>query len=217
MNNLQIVIKGEFFNNVLNGYGEVIYTEENKLLIGFWINGILGGIGIEKTIDYIYRGCFICNKKDGYGTQIWNDSSKYEGEWKDDQYDGYGIYCFPNGKKYSGEWEKSCKNGFGEFNLNNGRKFVGFYKKDQRNGFGIYYLGNNIFSVNFWENGRRHGLGKYIKGDDANYQLWENNKIIKDNMDEIEFMESFDEKISRYKNYFQWNNNDIKKFMNIQE
>ena len=217
MNNLQIVIKGEFFNNVLNGYGEIMFIEENKLLIGFWINGTLGGIGIEKTLDYIYRGCFIYNKKNGFGTQIWNDLSKYEGEWKDNQFNGFGIYYFPDGKKYLGEWEKSCKNGFGEYYLNNGRKFVGFYKKDQRNGFGIYYYNDNIFRINFWENGRRHGLGKYIKGNDVNYQLWENNKIIKNNIDELEFMQSFDGKIEKYKYYFQLNDNEIKKFMNIQE
>ena len=164
LNNLEIKILGEFNNNFLNGYGEVFFTEENRIQKGYWVNGVIGGVGYEKTSNYIYSGSFINGKKNGYGTQIWRDKAKYEGEWKDNQFSGYGIYYFPDGKKYIGEWENSCKNGFGELSLINGRKYVGFYKNDKKEGFGISYLNDNSFTINFWKNGKKHGLEKYIIG-----------------------------------------------------
>ena len=29
---------------------------------------------------------------------IWSDKSKYEGEWKNNNFEGFGIYYYPNGK-----------------------------------------------------------------------------------------------------------------------
>ena len=210
-------MKGEFSNNFLNGYGEVLYIDENKLKKGYWINGILGGVGYEKSSNYVYRGCFINGEKNGYGAQIWDDMAKYEGEWKDNNFNGYGIYYFADGAKYIGEWKNSCKNGFGEIFLNDGKKYIGFFKNDQKVGFGICYINKNNFSLNFWEKGEKNGLGKYIEEKNINYQIWENNKIIKENMGEYEFMESFDNKIKKYLFLFEMNNSELMKFMNINE
>ena len=187
------------------------------MLKGYWINGIIGGVGYEKSSNYIYSGCFIYDKKNGYGTQIWRDKAKYEGEWKDNHFNGYGIYYFPDGKKYIGEWENSCKNGFGEFYLIDGRKYVGYYKNDKKEGFGIYYLNENNFSINFWKNGKKHGLGKSIKGNIVNYQKWEQNTLIEKDIDEIQFLERFDDTIINYQYMFKLNSKEILKFLDIKE
>ena len=210
-------MKGEFVNNTLNGYGEVLYTDKNKLQKGYWINGILGGVGFEKSSNYVYRGYFINSEKNGYGIQIWDDMAKYEGEWKDNNFNGYGIYYFSDGTKYEGEWKNSCKNGFGELFLNEGKKYLGFFKNDKKEGFGIYFIKKNNFILNFWEKGKIHGLGKQIEENDINYQIWEENKIIKENIDEIEFKESFGNKIKNYLQLFEMNNNELMKFMDINE
>ena len=83
---MQVLITGEFSNNFLNGYGEVYYTKEKKILKGYYIRGVLGGVGYEKSSVYIYRGNFIYGDKNGIGTQIWNDMAKYEAKWKDNQF-----------------------------------------------------------------------------------------------------------------------------------
>ena len=141
--------------------------------------------------------------------------AKYEGEWKDNQFNGYGIYYFPDGKRYVGEWKNSCKDGFGKFYFDDDRKYVGFYKKDKRDGFGIFYINENNIILNFWKNGKRNGLGKIIEGNDINYQIWEHNKIIKENMNELEFMVNFDKELQKYRYFFEINIKELLKFINI--
>ena len=188
---------------------------ENKLIKGYWINGILGGTGCEIGSDYIYLGYFVDNEKNGCGTQIWDDEAKYQGEWKDNKFEGYGIYYYPDGKIYMGQWSNSYKNGFGELIWPDGKKYVGFYLEDQKDGFGIYYIKKYCFIISFWKNGKRHGLGKYIKGEQINYQNWINNELINENMNEVDFMNSFTDDIKKYRFIFKMNINDILKFMNI--
>ncbi len=60
-------------------------------------------------------------------------------------------------------------------------------------------------------------MGKYIKGNNINYQIWEHNKLIKENIEELEFMENFNDKIRKYQYLFQLNDGEIAKFMNIFE
>ena len=216
--NLEVEISGEFSNNFLNGYGEVYNIEENKLNIGYYINGILGGIGCEKGSDYIYLGYFIRGEKNGYGKQIWDDMATYEGEWKDDDFNGFGIYYYKNEeKKYIGEWKNSCKNGFGEMTWSDGKKYVGYFVNDKKDGFGIYYLKKDNFIINFWKCGKRHGLGKYIKDKNIKYQFWENDKPIEENIDESNFMNRFNNTIIKYRYMFKWNIKEILKFMDINE
>ena len=217
LNNLKIKMEGQFSQNKINGYGEVYNMEDNKLLKGYWINGILGGVGLEKGPDYIYFGYFIKSDKNGYGTQIWDDKSKYEGEWKDNEFSGYGIYYFPDGRKYIGEWEHSVKNGFGKYSWPDGKIYVGYFENDKKDGFGIYYLKKNHYIINFWKDGKRDGLGKYIKENYINYQMWDENKLIKENMDEDEFIQNFDDDTQKYLYIFQFNNDEILEFMNINE
>ena len=42
--------------------------------------------------------------RDGKGTQIWKDGSKYVGYWKNDQAVGKGRLIHADGDVYEGEW-----------------------------------------------------------------------------------------------------------------
>jgi hypothetical protein len=44
----------------------------------------------------------ISQMKDGYGVYIYEDGSRYEGEWKNGKKDGLGICYWNNGDKYEG-------------------------------------------------------------------------------------------------------------------
>ena len=39
-------------------------------------------------------------KKEGQGTYLWSDGSKYVGKWKDNKIGGFGIYTWLDGRKY---------------------------------------------------------------------------------------------------------------------
>ena len=47
--------------------------------------------------------------------------------------------------------------------------------------------------------------------------MWDENKLIKENMDEDEFIQNFDDDIQKYIYIFQFNNDEILEFMNINE
>jgi len=38
---------------------------------------------------------------------LWENGTKYMGEWKDGKKHGQGTYTLPNGSKYVGEWREN--------------------------------------------------------------------------------------------------------------
>ena len=77
-------------------------------------------------------GCILGNCQNGFGTYIWANGDKYDGEWKNDKRNGYGTFTWANGYKYVGEWKNDKINGFGTYIWADGTKECGEYQ----NGFG---------------------------------------------------------------------------------
>jgi len=217
LKNLVFEIRGEFSDNNLNGYGEVLNKEENRIFKGFWINGVLGGTGFEIDSNYSYKGFFMNSQKYGYGIQIWKDGSIYKGEWAKDEYDGFGIYYFPNKQIYHGHWKNNKKCGFGEFSWPNGKKYVGFYKDDKKDGFGFYYLKKGCYSINFWKKGKKHGLGRLINENNVSYVQFEDNEIIHEYNNELEFIDNCEKENLIYIDKLCWSVEKIRNFMDIKE
>ena len=114
-----------------------------------------------------------------------------------------------------GQWYNNNKNGYGELIWPDGKKYVGYYLEDQKDGFGIFYLKKYCFFLGFWKNGKRHGLAKYIEGNHINYQNWVDNQLINENMNELDFMNSFTDDMEKFRFFFSMNIKMILKFMNI--
>ena len=93
-----------------------------------------------KTISKIYEdgskyvGEFKDGKYNGQGTFYFEDGSRYVGEWKDGKKSGRGTLNYENGSKYSGEWQNDKRNGRGVFTNANGEKYEGEFKDDERTG-----------------------------------------------------------------------------------
>ena len=213
-------LKGDFCNDILNGYGEFVDKEENKIYKGYWINGKLEGIGIELGSDYEYYGCFINKIKNGYGKQIWSDNEVYEGLYKDDLFNGYGIYYFnENGKYYLGQWSNNEKNGYGELITNN-KIYMGFYLKDKKNGFGLSFSKKRKkFFLGFWKNGYKSGPFKEISENSIKYGIFDKEKnmnIIKDENNEF-FQILEKEGLIKYKKFFRLSYEYISTLINNNE
>ena len=71
----------------------------------------------------IYDGDIVNNLREGRGTQVWPDQSKYEGDWKGNTAWGYGKFSNINGDIYEGEWVKNHANGYGIFENNYNEKY----------------------------------------------------------------------------------------------
>lgn len=57
--------------------------------------------------------------------KVHEDSSIYEGEWKDGRKHGYGIYYYGEGDKYEGWWQNGCHHGRGKYTWENGDVYDG--------------------------------------------------------------------------------------------
>ena len=62
------------------------------------------------------------------------DGSKYEGEFKNDEYEGHGIKVFSNGEKYEGEFHKGNMHGKGILYSLNGINLEGTWNFGKKNG-----------------------------------------------------------------------------------
>lgn len=137
----RIKYKGQFSFGYYDGEGELYWNEENYYK-GNFVKGEFDGYGklyitsyylylkyhiyniSRETFENIkeYNGEFSHNKKEGYGTAIYNDGSRYQGFWKNDKYNGEGIFFKTNGEYITGHWVEGKKIGnmilfdkFGDF------------------------------------------------------------------------------------------------------
>lgn len=53
--------------------------------------------------------------REGRGTQIWTDGSKYVGEWKENRAWGYGKFQNQQNNSYEGDWVNNRAHGYGIF------------------------------------------------------------------------------------------------------
>lgn len=52
----------------------------------------------------------VCDgKRHGFGTRVWSDGTRYEGQWKEDEMCGTGIFTLIDGTSYEGEFRHNLK------------------------------------------------------------------------------------------------------------
>jgi hypothetical protein len=85
-------------------------------------------------------GCINGNCKNGYGTFIFKNKSKYVGNWKNGQFNGTGKMIYSDKTIYHGNYNNSVKDGEGKFKNKYGKIFQGTWKNDTLNGKTIQQL-----------------------------------------------------------------------------
>lgn len=73
------------------------------------------GYGITKMSNGdIYRGEYLNDKRNGYGTYTYDTSigeEYYEGHFVNNKRDGYGVYTYRDKSVYAGWWKENLKEG----------------------------------------------------------------------------------------------------------
>ena len=101
---------------------------------------------------------------------LWENGTKYMGEWKDGKKHGQGTFTYGKGKwegdKYEGEFKVGYRNGQGTYTWSDGDKYVGEFKDDKPNGKGTYTWSDGRMYEGEFEDGIKHGQGTWtsIKG-----------------------------------------------------
>ena len=77
-----------------------------------------------------------CNDREGYGVMLWEDGSRFEGNWEKGKPNGSGISWTASGIKYNGTWRNGRLNGKGKYTTANGAIYKGEWKMNKREGNG---------------------------------------------------------------------------------
>lgn len=142
------------------------------------------------------------SKRSGFGTHVYADGSKYEGEFKDGMYHGVGVFTsdgsryegefkdnhfngrgtltHPNGNKYIGEFKDGMRNGQGTFTNAKGEKYIGEFKDGYRDGKGTLIFANGDKYIGDFKDGMRNGLGALTAGDGSRmFAEWKDDEILR--------------------------------------
>lgn len=158
---------GEWKNNERHGYGVYNYSNKEgyKSYAGEWKAGARSGMGIMYYKDekispkfgmwennnFLYKyettGCVEGDCEHGKGVFVWNDGSRYEGDFKNGERNGTGVYYYNSGAKYVGEQKNGGRNGVGTYYYPNGDKFIGEWK-DERKVTGVMHTKDGIKELN---------------------------------------------------------------------
>eukprot|EP01017_Pseudomicrothorax_dubius_P014036 TRINITY_DN1643_c0_g1_i2.p1 TRINITY_DN1643_c0_g1~~TRINITY_DN1643_c0_g1_i2.p1 ORF type:complete len:848 (+),score=193.14 TRINITY_DN1643_c0_g1_i2:2432-4975(+) len=107
-----------------------------------WNDEILKTLTDDISVDG-QRDCFDgeyrSGKKEGLGTFVFHDGSKYHGVWKDDLPNGLGIFSHISGRVDTGFFRGGLLHGVGRILYNNGSFYYGGFSAGRFEGTGIFY------------------------------------------------------------------------------
>jgi len=120
-----------------------------------------------------YEGNLINNKREGYGTFIFNGGTIYEGEFSGDKVNGKGKMVWENGNFYEGEFIDGKRTGFGKFKWSIGDIYEGDFIDGKITGFGKFIDTNGEIYNGEFLNGLRSGKGTLTSRDGTiTEQVW---------------------------------------------
>ena len=118
--NSQHWYKGNFFNDLMHGYGEYYYSDGSK-----------------------YSGQWCLGKMHGQGKKIYSDCRIYTGIFENNTMNGIGKKEYPNGEIYEGMLKNDLRNGNGKLIKANGRVYIGTFLDNRMIGKFAVHLPNN--------------------------------------------------------------------------
>lgn len=156
------VLEGLFINWLITGKG-IKKTLNNYFYIGEFNKSLKEGKGMEETDEYVYEGLFAKDKKNGYGKVRYKQTNDaYEGLFKNNEITGSGTYCWGSGNIYTGDFLKGKMHGKGLYKWLNGEEYEGEYKYNIKQGKGSFkWVDGRIFKGIF-KDGKPHGSGKLL-------------------------------------------------------
>lgn len=186
------VYEGEFKDGILNGKGKITQLNENKsnsrtksilekiTYYGDILDFKKEGLGEEVSQDYIYKGYFHNNMKNGKGKMTFIETGEtYDGEFKNNEFSGFGTYKWNNNCEYTGNFANGKMNGKGKFKWSDGREYNGEYINGIREGFGNFKWSDGLKFEGVFKKGKPYGKG-LVENNNANFNVkYKNGKVKK--------------------------------------
>ncbi len=80
--------------------------------------------------------CINGDCRNGTGTFVYPDGSRYEGEWENGKENGFGVCHLADGERYRGEWRDGKRSGKGTCVFSDGKVYSGQWDDGKENGVG---------------------------------------------------------------------------------
>ena len=111
---------------------------------------------------------------DGKGIYIWNNGTKYIGNWKDGCMHGEGILIDSNNNLiFQGNYYKNKRYGKGLFAINDNEYYEGEFFDDKMEGKGTYHYGNGDTWEGDFKNNMKNGVGILSYNNNKDVYLYE--------------------------------------------
>lgn len=108
-----------------------------------------------------YIGEFQDGKANGKGTTTFANGDEYIGEFKDGKLNGRGSYTGSGKNRYIGEFKNGLMNGRGTRTYADGGVYTGNFKDGLRDGHGTFAYAIGDKYIGQWKNDKRDGRGTY--------------------------------------------------------
>lgn len=108
--------------------------------------------------------------KEGFGSVVYPNRSKFEGHFHNYMRHGYGTLTLSDGTKYMSEWRNDERHGEGKELCPDGTTFTGSYIKGMRHGSGVMTWPEGSKYSGQFERGRANGEGELLRTDGSVYR-----------------------------------------------
>ncbi len=116
-----------------------------------------------------YEGEFQHGRIHGKGKLSFQDGSYYEGEFQDEFFHGKGTMIYEDGSKYIGDWTLGYREGEGALIYPDGTEYLGEFESDEIHGEGSMILSSGESYSGSWEYGQTSGFGMITRLDGSTY------------------------------------------------
>jgi hypothetical protein len=126
------------------------------------MRAILGFLFSAATfLTTLQAQCLEGDCQNGRGVMLYQDGTKYAGDFRKGVPHGKGEVAIANGGSYRGDWVAGGREGVGVYRRPTGEVYTGSFKKNKQSGRGVMtYPNGNKYEGN-WENDLPNGYGKY--------------------------------------------------------
>lgn len=115
------------------GDGKLIYAPKGARCAAYKGGPVPGPAAAATTVT---QGCASGDCRDGEGTYVWADGSRYTGGFRGGLQHGQGSIAFTNGASYTGAWDQGKRSGMGTAIYPDGRVKAGRWKDNRYLGGG---------------------------------------------------------------------------------
>jgi hypothetical protein len=92
---------------------------------------------------------------------LFNNGSRYDGYWENDEIHGYGRLIHPNGDFYEGEWRENKAQRKGKYVHSNGTIYEGDWIADLQHGYELELWSDGAKYEGEYREGKKHGIGRF--------------------------------------------------------